>query len=225
MLYHYLINEKRHNLRNSLYWTTIPQINQNADPCSGKTYNHENLILLCVNVISGGLSASLMCLVKQEWWLRLSEGWGTNGGGLDSGRALNGGASAVPVPMSSSCASLTGQESMSQARPPCAESPQTLCICSVWPRQHIQFSAICWAHTHAAHKGHHRLRLTRKHRETWWFRHRNHHVTGGRANGLGPERSVSALLNCIDIIGMYKQRWTERGREMTTNTKACVPAQ
>lgn len=33
----------------------------------------------------------------------------------------------------------------------------------------------------------------------------------GAANGAQPARSTSTLLNSIDIIGMYKERWTERG--------------
>ncbi|RXN07638.1 hypothetical protein ROHU_011868 [Labeo rohita] len=54
--------------------------------------------------------------------------------------------------MSASCASLTGRPSTSQALPRYAEAPQTHCICSVWPRQSVQFSTICWACTYAPQK-------------------------------------------------------------------------
>lgn len=81
---------------------------------------------------------------------------------------------AVPVPMSEHTASLTRQESMSWAVPPCAESPQTHYICSVWPRQHIQFSTICWARTYAPQKGHRHLHLTHKH-SNGTVKKRNHH--------------------------------------------------
>ncbi|KAL1260867.1 hypothetical protein QQF64_008694 [Cirrhinus molitorella] len=76
------------------------------------------------------------------------------------------------MPMSASCASLTGRPSTSRAPPRYAEAPQTLCICSVWPRQSVQFSTICWACTYAPQKGHRQLCLTRKNSNDTV---RNHH--------------------------------------------------
>ncbi|ROL53362.1 hypothetical protein DPX16_20472 [Anabarilius grahami] len=76
------------------------------------------------------------------------------------------------VPMSASCASLTGRPSTSRALPLYGEAPQTHCICSVWPRQSVQFSTICWACTYAPQKGHRQLCLTRKNSNDTV---RNHH--------------------------------------------------
>lgn len=76
------------------------------------------------------------------------------------------------VPMSSSCASLTGRASTSRAPSCYAEAPQTHRICSVWPRQSVQFSTICWACTYAPQKGHRQLGLPRKNSNDTV---RNHH--------------------------------------------------
>lgn len=76
------------------------------------------------------------------------------------------------VPMSSSCASLTGRVSTSRAPSCYAEAPQTHCICSVWSRQSIQFSTICWACTYALQKGHRQLGLPSKNSNDTV---RNHH--------------------------------------------------
>lgn len=105
-------------------------------------------------MISTGLSTSSFRWV--QWvcvWTRDKKGKRRSEGGV---------LYLCTMPMSASCASLTGRPSTSRAPPLYGEAPQTHCICSVWPRKSVQFSTICWACTYAPQKGHRQLCLTRK---------------------------------------------------------------